>query len=88
VTEFSYRYSSSHNGYIICSFLLRSSPSSASGPSPEQRAKEVGEILQSLEAEGIEAMDLSEDEFAKSHVRHMVGGRSAVENERVFRFGE
>ncbi|WVQ91476.1 threonine ammonia-lyase, biosynthetic [Cryptococcus gattii] len=35
---------------------------------------------------GIEAVDLSEDEFAKSHVRHLVGGRSAVEHERIFRF--
>nr|WRH23594.1 L-serine dehydratase [Naematelia aurantialba] len=86
VTEFSYRYSSPQTGFVICSFLLRSSPSSASGPSPEARAKEVGEILESLRANGIEAVDLSEDEFAKSHVRHLVGGRSDVDNERMFRF--
>lgn len=88
VTEFSYRYSTPNKGFIICSFLLRSSPSSASGPSPEARAKEVAEIISSLNANGIEAVDLSEDEFAKSHVRHLVGGRSVVEHERIFRFGE
>ena len=32
-------------------------------------------------------MDLSNNEMAKLHVRHMVGGRSAgVANERLFRF--
>lgn len=36
---------------------------------------------------GIDAVDLSEDEFAKSHVRHLVGGRSNVEHERILRFG-
>jgi threonine dehydratase len=34
------------------------------------------------------AVDLSDDEFAKSHIRHMVGGKSRVPYERVFRFGE
>ncbi|ADV24924.1 threonine ammonia-lyase, biosynthetic [Cryptococcus gattii Ru294] len=86
VTEFSYRYSNDSTGYIICSFLLSSSSSSSSGPSPEARAKEIHEILQSFRLHGIEAVDLSEDEFAKSHVRHLVGGRSAVEHERIFRF--
>jgi len=87
VTEFSYRYSSTTTGFIICSFLLRSSPSSASGPSPEARETELGEIFRSLKDVGIEAVDLSEDEFAKSHVRHLVGGRSQVDHERIFRFG-
>ena len=87
VTEFSYRYSSTTTGFIICSFLLRSSSSSPSGPSLEERAAELGEIFTALSEAGIEAVDLSEDEFAKSHVRHLVGGRSRVEHERIFRFG-
>lgn len=44
-------------------------------------------MVESFKKHGIEAVDLSEDEFAKSHVRHLVGGRSAVEHERIFRFG-
>jgi len=87
ITEFSYRHSSTTTGFIICSFLLRSSPSSASGPSPEARTAELREVFRSLKEAGIEAVDLSEDEFAKSHVRHLVGGRSLVEHERIFRFG-
>jgi hypothetical protein len=33
-------------------------------------------------------VDLSNDEIAKSHLRYMIGGRSDVENERLFRFGK
>jgi hypothetical protein len=44
-------------------------------------------VIKSLNDNGIEASDLSENEFAKSHVRHLVGGRGAVDNERLFRFG-
>jgi threonine dehydratase len=51
------------------------------------RETELGEIFRSLKDVGIEAVDLSEDEFAKSHVRHLVGGRSQVDHERIFRFG-
>lgn len=87
VTEFSYRMSQGHTGHIICSFLLRSSPSSASGPSPAERTKEIGEVIKALNDNGIEASDLSENEFAKSHVRHLVGGRGSVNDERLFRFG-
>ena len=79
--------SQAHTGHIICSFLLRSAPSSASGPSPTERAKEIGDILKALKENGIESTDLSDNEFAKSHVRHLVGGRGAVDNERLFRFG-
>nr|ODN92633.1 threonine ammonia-lyase, biosynthetic [Cryptococcus depauperatus CBS 7841] len=86
VTEFSYRYSNNQIGYIICSFLLSSASSSSSGPSPEVRAREITEIFEEFKTMDIEAVDLSEDEFAKSHVRHLVGGRSSVDDERVFRF--
>lgn len=86
VTEFSYRYSDSKGGFIICSFTLKASSSKASGPTPEERAKEVAEIIADLKKLDIESMDLSDNEFAKSHVRHLVGGRSSIEHERVFRF--
>jgi threonine dehydratase len=31
-------------------------------------------------------LDISDNEMAKSHARYLVGGRSIVENERLFRF--
>ncbi|KAL1407087.1 threonine deaminase [Vanrija albida] len=86
VTEFSYRYSPGLRGHIICSFYLKASSSSASGPSPNERQKEVDAIISDLGGMGIEARDLTDNEFAKSHVRHLVGGRANVEHERVFRF--
>ena len=42
---------------------------------------------QGLARHGFEALDLSDDEFAKSHLRHMVGGSSALaEDELLYRF--
>ena len=48
---------------------------------------EAAGILQRIEAAGIRVVDLSDDEMAKLHVRHMVGGRSTgIRHERLFRF--
>jgi threonine dehydratase len=87
VTEFSYRFFPGRTGFIICSFLLAGSSASASGPSPEARKAEIDELVQTFKENEMEALDLSEDEFAKAHVRHLVGGRAEVKDERVFRFG-
>ena len=35
----------------------------------------------------MDGYDISDDELAKSHARHMIGGASDVPNERIFRFG-
>jgi len=32
------------------------------------------------------ALDISENELAKSHARYLVGGKSKVQDERMFRF--
>lgn len=39
-----------------------------------------------MKREGMKPLDLSENEMAKSHARYLVGGRSSVKDERVFRF--
>lgn len=41
-----------------------------------------------LEEKGMKGYDISDDEFAKSHARYMIGGSKDVPHERVFRFGE
>lgn len=41
-----------------------------------------------LEVCGMHGRDISEDELAKGHARYLVGGRSVVPNERIFRFGK
>ncbi|GAA6005828.1 hypothetical protein JCM10207_007242 [Rhodosporidiobolus poonsookiae] len=102
VTEFVYRYSSSKRAYIFLSFYLASSSSrlpaanpaagtgsGASTPAvtPQQlRADELAGILSSLKAGGMQGIDISDNELAKSHARYLVGGKSKVEHERMFRF--
>jgi threonine dehydratase len=75
VTEFNYRYSDAHKAHIFVGVQL-------SNGIAERR-----EILQQLKDSGYPVEDLSDNEMAKLHVRHMVGGRSpGIANERLFRF--
>ncbi|CAG8508654.1 12821_t:CDS:2 [Ambispora leptoticha] len=74
ITEFSYRYSDSEKAWIFMSFIV------------QNREKEVPEILEDLQKNGMQGQDISENEMAKSHARYLVGGRSRVENERLYRF--
>ncbi len=74
VTEFNYRMSSRSEAQIFV------------GVQVTGRA-EAREVVTSLGAAGYATVDLSDDELAKSHVRHMVGGRTRLaENEVLFRF--
>jgi len=75
ITEFNYRYSDTKNAHIFAGVQL-------SGGTPERQ-----QLLQKLRENGYPVEDLSDNEMAKLHVRHMVGGRSpGVANERLFRF--
>jgi threonine dehydratase len=75
VTEFNYRYSDSANAHIFVGVELR------------RGLAERRELVEHLRAEGYRVKDLSDNEMAKLHVRHMVGGRSPnVANERLYRF--
>jgi threonine dehydratase len=75
ITEFNYRYSDKSNAHIFVGVQLA------------RGLAERREILGSLQQAGYPVVDLSDNEMAKLHVRHMVGGRApAVENERLFRF--
>ena len=75
ITEFNYRYSDSSKAHVFVGVQLR------------RGLKEREDILRSLTEAGYTVADLSDNELAKLHVRHMVGGRSAgIANERLFRF--
>jgi threonine dehydratase len=75
VTEFNYRYSDSSNAHIFVGIELR------------RGLAEREEIVEHLQQSGYRVKDLSDNEMAKLHVRHMVGGRSPnVANERLYRF--
>jgi threonine dehydratase len=74
VTEFNYRIADSKKARIFV------------GLSVHDRA-DVAKMLKVLRKRDFETLDLSEDEFAKSHLRHMVGGSSALaEDELLYRF--
>ena len=48
---------------------------------------EAAKLARNFSKAGFDALDLTHNEMAKQHVRHMVGGRSELaRNERVYRF--
>ncbi|KAH9021540.1 tryptophan synthase beta subunit-like PLP-dependent enzyme [Lactarius hengduanensis] len=76
VTEFVYRYNTPGRAHVFLSFQLETT----------SRAKEVETVLAELQRGGMAGYDISDDEMAKSHARHMIGGASDAPNERIFRF--
>ncbi|HTU59666.1 MAG TPA: threonine ammonia-lyase, biosynthetic, partial [Polyangiales bacterium] len=74
VTEFNYRYGDQDQAHIFVGVGL------------SRGAAERNELLTKLQAAGLEALDMTHNEMAKLHVRHMVGGRALAESERLFRF--
>ena len=74
VTEFNYRYADSEEAHVFV------------GVQVTNRA-EAESLLESLRRAGISTLDLTENEVAKLHIRHLVGGRAPqVRNERLLRF--
>ena len=75
ITEFNYRYKDVKNAHIFVGVQLK------------RGAEEHTKLLDHLSALGYLFADLSDDEMAKLHIRHMVGGSAVnLENERLFRF--
>jgi len=75
ITEFNYRYSDTRKAHIFVGVQLKGG------------ADERQELLADLRSAEYPVEDLSDNEMAKLHVRHMVGGPSTgVANERLYRF--
>ncbi len=74
ITEFNYRYADNAEAHIFVGIELK------------QGVAEKQEILEQLTAHGFPVTDLSSNDMARSHIRHMVGGRAAVVNEHIYRF--
>ena len=75
ITEFNYRYGDDSKAHIFVGIQLR------------RGMAERRQLLEKLRTAGFPVEDLSDNEMAKLHVRHMVGGRApGVRNERLFRF--
>ena len=74
VTEFNYRYSDAREAHVFA------------GVQVADRAESL-RLVESLRRHGLPTLDLTDDEMAKLHVRHMVGGRApGVANELLYRF--
>jgi threonine dehydratase len=74
VTEFNYRLNGRREAHIFV------------GVSIESR-QDAARLADQLRAAGYETVDLSDNEMAKLHIRHMVGGPAPdVRNERIVRF--
>ncbi|KAK3675400.1 threonine deaminase [Recurvomyces mirabilis] len=76
VTEFSYRYSSGSRADVLLGIQMTAS----------SRSRDLANLIERLGNESMQAIDLSGDEVAKSHIRYLVGGRSDAANERLFAF--
>ncbi|MES2973851.1 MAG: threonine ammonia-lyase, biosynthetic [Pseudomonadota bacterium] len=74
VTEFNYRISDSARAHVFVGLTTH-----GKGESPK--------IVSNFTRHGFQALDLTHDELAKEHIRHMVGGSSALaRDERLLRF--
>jgi len=74
VTEFNYRYADSKIAHLFVGIEVSD-------------RHETAELLRAMHKRRIEAYDLSNNEMAKVHIRHLVGGHApAAENEILYRF--
>jgi threonine dehydratase len=74
VTEFNYRISEADKAHVFVGISI-------------SRRDEAEKIARNLERHRFPTVNLTGDELAKEHVRHMVGGRSELaHDERLFRF--
>ena len=74
ITEFNYRYSDPVAAHIFVGVAISD---------PAESVK----LVNDLQAQGLPTLDLTDNEVAKLHLRHLVGGHAPqAENEVVFRF--
>lgn len=74
ITEFNYRISDSHQAHVFVGLSTISRDESAT-------------IAQQFSENHFPTLNLTEDDLAKEHLRHMVGGRSpSAMGERLYRF--
>lgn len=75
ITEFNYRYSTDNEAHVFVGIKLK------------QGRQEYAALLEELQTANYQCFDLSDNEMAKLHVRHMVGGKPAKHlEEHIFSF--
>jgi threonine dehydratase len=74
ITEFNYRYADPQQAHVFV------------GVQVHDRA-ETAKLVRAMKRHGLKTFDFSDNELAKLHIRHLVGGHAAaVENEILYRF--
>ena len=74
ITEFNYRLRETNLAHIFVGVAIAT-------------RQEATHLVDALGKNGLPALDLTDNEMAKSHVRHMVSGHSPhAQNERIYRF--
>jgi len=74
ITEFNYRIADADDAHVFAGVGVHS-------------RDETARIVRTLQRNGFRTLDLSDDEMAKLHVRHMVGGHAPLaHDELVYRF--
>lgn len=74
LTEFNYRIAHKQEAHMFVGVQI-------------QNRADAAQIIQTFEQHGFKTLDLTDDELAKLHLRHMVGGRSPLAgNELLYRF--
>jgi len=74
ITEFNYRFADAQAAHVFVGLSV-------------QGKAEGGQVVELLKLHGLEAVDLTDNEMAKLHIRHLVGGHApAAKNELLYRF--
>ncbi|KAG0566432.1 hypothetical protein M758_7G060000 [Ceratodon purpureus] len=73
ITEFKYRYTSDQEALVLYSVGLH-------------KDEELSALKDRMEGAGMRTMDLTNNDLAKDHLRHLMGGRTHVEHELLYRF--
>jgi len=74
ITEFNYRYADPAVAHVFVGLEVHD-------------PGEAGRLLAGLREHGLPAIDLTDNEMAKLHIRHLVGGRApGLADERLYRF--
>jgi threonine dehydratase len=74
ITEFNYRYADAATAHVFVGIQIT-------------QREDVGALLSELAQAGLEGIDLTDNELAKLHIRHLVGGHAPqLRDERVIHF--
>ncbi len=74
ITEFNYRYADPDQAHVFVGVQI-------------QQAGEVRQLIRALRSHGYPTLDMTDNEMAKLHIRHLVGGRAIhASHEILYRF--